>query len=143
MNIGSKIVELRKSKNLTQAELSEKLHINRSVLNRIELGTRPLKDDELLMLASFFNVSTDYLLGWKKATSPEEEKEDANLLEILFKNDPTMKMKLKSVHIDGKFNDGKKVCDLSAESIARIEDAIRISFERDELKGRSVVEIDE
>ena len=33
------------------------------MLNRIEKGTRPIRDDELKTIADYFNVSTDYLLG--------------------------------------------------------------------------------
>lgn len=63
MNIGKRITTLRKANKLNQKELSEKINLNRSVLNRIELGTRPVRDDELKTFASFFNVSTDFLVG--------------------------------------------------------------------------------
>lgn len=74
MNIGKKIVQLRESQGLTQALLAEKIDINRSVLNRIELGTRPIRDNEISSIAQFFNVTTDYLLGndgtQQKSTRP-------------------------------------------------------------------------
>ena len=63
MKIGQKIIELRENQGLSQAALAEKININRSVLNRIELGTRPIRDNEIVEFAKFFNVSTDYLLG--------------------------------------------------------------------------------
>lgn len=63
MDVSSKISDLRKNHNLTQKELSDKIGINQSVLNRIEKGTRPIRDDELKTIADYFNVSTDYLLG--------------------------------------------------------------------------------
>ena len=63
MNIASKISDLRRSRDLTQKELSDKIGINQSVLNQIEKGTRPIRDDELKTIADYFNVSTDYLLG--------------------------------------------------------------------------------
>ena len=66
MRIGEKIAELRKKENLNQSELAEKLKINQSVLNRIENGTRPLKDDEIKQIASFFGVSSDFLLDIPK-----------------------------------------------------------------------------
>lgn len=67
MKIGQKIIELRENQGLSQAALAEKININRSVLNRIELGTRPIRDNEIVEFAKFFNVSTDYLLGNEKA----------------------------------------------------------------------------
>lgn len=63
MSIGQKIIKLRENQGLTQALCAEKLNINRSVLNRIELETRPIRDNEILQIAKFFNVTTDYLLG--------------------------------------------------------------------------------
>ena len=63
MSVARNIVQLRKYHNLTQNELSEYTGINRSVLNRIEKGTRPVRDDELEIFADYFNVTADYLLG--------------------------------------------------------------------------------
>lgn len=63
MSVGNIIMSLREDNDLTQKELAVKLEINRSVLNRIEQGTRPVRDDELRKISLFFGVSTDYLLG--------------------------------------------------------------------------------
>lgn len=63
MDVSTKIADLRRDFDLTQKELSDKIGINQSVLNRIEKGTRPIRDDELKTIADYFNVSTDYLLG--------------------------------------------------------------------------------
>lgn len=63
MKLSEKIVALRESKNISQTDFARKVGINRSVINRIEKGTRPVRDDELKTIADFFNVSVDYLLG--------------------------------------------------------------------------------
>lgn len=65
MDVSTKIAKLRKDFDLTQKELSDKIGINQSVLNRIEKGTRSVRDDELKAIADYFNVSTDFLLGRK------------------------------------------------------------------------------
>lgn len=54
---------LRKEKRLTLVELSEKVNINKTSIARYETGEVEMKADVLQMFASFFNVSTDYLLG--------------------------------------------------------------------------------
>ena len=59
----NRISSLRIQNNLTQKELAEKININHTVLSRMETGERPIKDDELLKLADYFDVTTDYLLG--------------------------------------------------------------------------------
>lgn len=61
--MSNRISELRQKNKLTQKELADKLNINYSVLSRIETGERSIRDDELLEIADFFNVTTDYLLG--------------------------------------------------------------------------------
>lgn len=63
MNIGVRITELRESKNMTQKELADKIKINKSVMNRIESGERPIRETELSLIADALEVSTDYLLG--------------------------------------------------------------------------------
>lgn len=66
MDIGKRITELRKLKQISQQQLADKIGINQSVLNRIENGSRPLRDDEIKAIANFFKVSTDYLLDVPK-----------------------------------------------------------------------------
>lgn len=72
----NRISELRQQKSLTQKELAKKLNINHSVLSRIETNERPIKDDELLKIADFFNVSTDYLLGRSSDPNPSHKTSD-------------------------------------------------------------------
>lgn len=66
--IGSKIKQLRVSKNLTQKALAEKLQLegyefSDLTILRIEQGKRFVPDYEVAVLAKFFNVSTDELLN--------------------------------------------------------------------------------
>lgn len=63
MKSGFIIKKIREQNKISQAELAEKIGINNSVLSRIESGDRQLRDDELIKIADFFNVSADYLLG--------------------------------------------------------------------------------
>ena len=63
MSIGKKIQILREEKDLTQKELANKVGLNTSVMNRIELGERPARDDEIIKIADVLEVTTDYLLG--------------------------------------------------------------------------------
>lgn len=65
MNIGARIRNLREQKGITQAELAKKIMVDKSVMNRIEIGTRLVRNDELLSLSNVLGVSTDFLLGNK------------------------------------------------------------------------------
>ena len=75
----NRLYDLRKRHNLTQTELGELFNISHSVINRMELGTRPIRGNELKMFANFFGVSTDYLLGNDAAPLPAGE---SRLLEL-------------------------------------------------------------
>ncbi|ACL70840.1 helix-turn-helix domain-containing protein [Halothermothrix orenii] len=59
---GQKLRKLRKEKNLTLRELGNKLNLSFSLLAMYERGERTPSLDKLLLIADFFNVSTDYLL---------------------------------------------------------------------------------
>lgn len=71
MNAGRRIAQLREEKGLSQLEFAHKVNINNSVMNRIEKGIRPIRDDELIAISKFFGVSIDYLLGNSPDPSPE------------------------------------------------------------------------
>ncbi|WP_083122541.1 helix-turn-helix domain-containing protein [Megasphaera sp. DISK 18] len=75
MTSGQRIAKLRKERDLQQKEVAEAIDINRIVLNRIELGKRPLRDDEVVALADFFHVTTDYLL---KGSLPDTDNQKEN-----------------------------------------------------------------
>lgn len=60
---------MREQKGMTQAELAKKIMVDKSVMNRIEIGTRLIRNDELLSLSHVFNVSPDFILGNKSKAS--------------------------------------------------------------------------
>ncbi len=66
--IGKNLKTLRKSKGLTQRELAEKLQLlghdfSDLTILRIEQGSRFVPDYEVVILAEYFNISTDELLS--------------------------------------------------------------------------------
>lgn len=54
---------LRVAKGLTQDELSKQLNISRSTIGMYEKGAREPDFETLELIADYFNVDTDYLLG--------------------------------------------------------------------------------
>lgn len=58
-----RLIQLREEANLTQKQLAEAVKIPNSTLNRYETGIRVPDYDTLIMIADFFDVTTDYLLG--------------------------------------------------------------------------------
>ena len=63
MAISTILKELRKSKNLTQYELSIKLKIGQATIAGYENGTREPHINSLILYANFFECSIDYLVG--------------------------------------------------------------------------------
>ncbi len=55
--------DLRMEKGLTQEELAKQINFSLSVVNKWENGKKNPSVDAIKVLAKFFNVSTDYLLG--------------------------------------------------------------------------------
>ncbi len=60
-----RIYELRKKNNLSQKELGEAVGLSHKAISTIESGSRSTTIEKLILLANFFEVSTDYLLGLK------------------------------------------------------------------------------
>lgn len=65
-----KLKYLRKQANMTLQQLAEELGTSNQVLSRYERGEREADYAMLTKIARFFNVSIDYLLGFKSATTP-------------------------------------------------------------------------
>lgn len=71
-NTSSIIYELRKSRHLEQTEVALALGVSREVLNHWESGTRQIKGEHLVKLATYYGVSADYLLGLTESPSTDE-----------------------------------------------------------------------
>ncbi len=55
--------ELRKKRKITQQKLALDLNMSQNTISRYETGEREAGYAELILLADYFNVSVDYLLG--------------------------------------------------------------------------------
>ena len=62
-NLCMKIKELRKSLNLSQTELANKIGVSQRSISDFENGNRSPDARILIKLADFFQVSTDVLIG--------------------------------------------------------------------------------
>ena len=70
MNYGSKIAELRKSNNLTQAELGAKLNVTAQAVSKWENGLSEPDIDSIKKLCELFSVSVDQFLDFSKKMTP-------------------------------------------------------------------------
>ncbi len=63
LKFSERLQELRLEKGLSQKELSKKLGVNQTAVSKWESDQRQTDFQTLILLAEFFEVSTDYLLG--------------------------------------------------------------------------------
>lgn len=94
MNIGEKLFELRKNKNLSQEEVAEKLNVTRQTVSKWETNQSTPDFDKIVPLCELFEISTDELLRGKKSESQVEEN-DTNILEKQ-ENNPELKDDIKT-----------------------------------------------
>ena len=92
MNLGEKLFELRKTKNLTQDEVAEKLNVTRQTVSKWETNQSTPDFDKILPLCELYEISTEELLKGEKQEKLEEnnynneEKKNKNNYENMTKN---------------------------------------------------------
>ena len=64
MDLGKKIIEMRKNSKLSQEQLAEKLDVTRQTISNWENGKFYPDIDALVKISKFFNISLDDLLKY-------------------------------------------------------------------------------
>jgi len=75
-----KLRELRKDKNVTQSEIAKYLMISRETYSQYETGRHQMNYETLFLLADYFSVSIDYLLGRYETDSMLVNKKERHLV---------------------------------------------------------------
>ena len=63
VDFGNRLKNLRLQNDMTQAQLSQKLGVTKSVISAYETGLRMPSYDILISISQLFKVTTDHLLG--------------------------------------------------------------------------------
>ena len=90
IEVGERIRELRKKRNLTQEELAEQLNITSVSMCRIEKGSKGASIDLLVEISTYFKTSMDYLFFGKEFSELEillaglHEEKKKRVINILF-----------------------------------------------------------
>ena len=69
MNI-DRLRDIREDRDLSQTDIAKVLHMSQVQYSRYETGLRSIPIDKLAILAKFYGVSTDYLLGLTNERKP-------------------------------------------------------------------------
>lgn len=73
LNIGDKIIQLRKAKSWSQEDLAKQISSSRIMVGKYERNDNAPSIDVIVKLAKAFNVSVDYLLGESLNASFDKE----------------------------------------------------------------------
>ncbi|MCC5466804.1 helix-turn-helix transcriptional regulator [Pelosinus baikalensis] len=81
--ISTRLVQLRKEKNLTQQQLTDILNISRNTYAQYETGRREPDFNTALIFAKFFGVTIDNLLGNNIESPNLSQKQPTDLIRFL------------------------------------------------------------
>lgn len=76
MDLGERLYALRKSKNLTQDEVAEKLKVTRQTISKWETNQSTPDFDKIVPLCELFEIGVEELLTGKKPEEVQEEQEN-------------------------------------------------------------------
>lgn len=79
----TRLLELRKTKNMTQQRLAIELEIDQASLSSYERGKYLPTVEVLVKLAKHFGVSTDYLLGLSDIRIPQTNVQDETAMRVV------------------------------------------------------------
>lgn len=75
MNLGERLFELRKAKNLTQDDVAEQLNVSRQTVSKWETDQSTPDFDKIVPLCELFEIGVEELLTGKKPETAEKPKE--------------------------------------------------------------------
>jgi len=78
--VASRIAEIRQRKGLTQADVASHLKLTRQTYSAYETSKRQMSFETLCMLADFYEVSADYLLGRQEVMPSYLDEDERNVI---------------------------------------------------------------
>lgn len=76
MSLGNKLLDLRKSKQLSQEELADKLNVTRQTISKWETDQSTPDFDKIIPLCELYGITADELLTGKKVEKQEEQQNE-------------------------------------------------------------------
>lgn len=73
MNLGNHLLSLRKSKNLSQEEVADKLNVSRQTISKWETNQSTPDFDKIIPICNLYNITTEELLTENKPTNKENK----------------------------------------------------------------------
>lgn len=73
LNIGERIIQLRKQFNLSQEDLAKQINVSRTIIGNYERNTNMPSIEVLVKIAKTFNVTVDFLIGEGELSSYDKD----------------------------------------------------------------------
>ena len=84
MNIADRILNLRKSREISQEELADKIGVSRQAVSKWESEQSTPDIDKIILLSDYFDVTTDYLLkGIEPTDNVTKNEADARIFSVV------------------------------------------------------------
>ncbi|MGF9979323.1 helix-turn-helix domain-containing protein [Viridibacillus arvi] len=87
--LSANLKKLRDSQKLTQADVADRIGVARTTYAMYEQGKREPDIDTINKIASYYKVTTDYLLGRSDSPTPSSIDKDEEAFQA-FSNDPSL-----------------------------------------------------
>lgn len=71
-----RLKELRKKAGLSQSDFAKKINVAQNTVSNWENGNRVIDSEKAITIASYFGVTTDYLLGKEDEPTPKKDSLD-------------------------------------------------------------------
>lgn len=97
MDLGKKLFELRKSKNLSQEDVADKLNVTRQTVSKWETNQSTPDFDKIVPLCDLYGISTDELL--KDEVKKEQEEGEVEIKKNIYENMTKNEINQKSAEI--------------------------------------------
>lgn len=78
MTFGKRLLKLRESRGIDQSKLGDILNLSKSTISAYEKDNRSPSPETIVLIAEYFNVTTDYLLRGDIIDSPSLIKEETS-----------------------------------------------------------------
>lgn len=85
LNIGNKLKDLRIAKDVSQKDIADYLSITRSAYGMYESNVRVPPCDVLIKLATYFNITTDFLLDMPQSNKPVNVEELVKTHQVMYR----------------------------------------------------------
>ncbi len=139
--MGERFRAARINARFTQKQVEAATGINSKALSNWENNLSYPNLNDTRILADFYGISADFLLGVKVTESQKSPTGKLDLIDMLYPHDPMKRHQLRSITLDGAIPNQDALYRMDPAQIAAIRQFVDLALEAAFRHGESVVEI--